>query len=831
MPTLPDSRTLGVNLAQPSQGVASADLGITARASQQLGNTVAQIGGNILQHDDELKYAKAQSAYLQTKVATTAALDNDPNFQTHAQTYQTAMDEAKQKSLGMIGSPRDQQRFELETAVPYQQGLAEVQRKAFTKESDHERGTLLDTISSNRQAAITAADEPTRMALLSATQSAISGAADKGYLGQDDAAKLRQHSAQSYAEGTIEALPLSDQVKRLEKGQTGIVDFIPADKRNEMLMKSQRELRAEADRARILANQERAQYREDLSFRLQDAQASYLAGQDFPNAPTQDDFRKAFESDMAARQWQSFKAIQDAGSQIKNLYNADPAERQAIIQSHTPVAGEGFAEQEKMQNVLVQVNNRITQMQAADPAGYVAQYNPDIQHSLGVALGSNDPQASQHYAVASLAEQKRLGIAQPAILPKVMSSQIAATFFDQQQGGQDAAKLMDGLQQQWGAAFPAVYQQLAREDKLPTAALIIPNMSDAGAKERLARLSLVDDKVIKERLDSKTPKAVEQELITQMGPFWNSLSVQNGGENTYSKYQTQANKLALYYAANGKSPSDAAAQAYQETVGHAYAFGPTYRVPIAAEPVTVMSGADAVLKNLDTVGGPNFDTKSGDVPAIGRTDLRNLISPNYDIGPDNTPDMVRHNGSQKGNGYLGRLRVGDGVVATEISTKATIDGKTMDIPTLVPTLTRSEVEQMLALKKGDAIPAPIRQKAEAFAIDRIAQGKDVYAAPNESPDQRSYGGDLDIAPFGSQLGLNAEQAKKATLNVIKNNPVWVTNPDESGLILYAQGNNGLNVVRNTKGEPVQFTWQQLRNEALKAKPSIDMTNLGGTGTL
>jgi len=134
---------------------------------------------------------------------------------------------------------------------------------------------------------------------------------------------------------------------------------------------------------------------------------------------------------------------------------------------------------------------------------------------------------------------------------------------------------------------------------------------------------------------------------------------------------------------------------------------------------------------------PSSGINGADRPKFGRPDIQDFIAPNYDIGPNDTPDMIRKNGTKKGYGYLGNLSVADGIVATEISTKANINGKTIDIPTLVPTLTRDEVRQMLSLKRGDPIPQSVRQKAEAHAAERLAKGMDVYATADESPDKRS----------------------------------------------------------------------------------------------
>lgn len=84
----------------------------------------------------------------------------------------------------------------------------------------------------------------------------------------------------------------------------------------------------------------------------------------------------------------------------------------------------------------------------------------------------------------------------------------------------------------------------------------------------------------------------------------------------------------------------------------------------------------------------------------------------------------RSDGSTKGQGFLGQLPHQSGKVSTEISIGVEINGKEMDVPSLVPTLTKAEVQWMLDGKKPTR---GIVIKAEDFAKKRIAQGKSVFA--------------------------------------------------------------------------------------------------------
>lgn len=97
-------------------------------------------------------------------------------------------------------------------------------------------------------------------------------------------------------------------------------------------------------------------------------------------------------------------------------------------------------------------------------------------------------------------------------------------------------------------------------------------------------------------------------------------------------------------------------------------------------------------------------------------------------------DWKRSDGSQKGDGFLGLLKRPDGKVSSEISIGVNIDGKQMEIPSLVPSLTEKEIDHLLDGKKPTD---EIVDKAVAHAKQRLAQGKSVFAQPGEAPEVKA----------------------------------------------------------------------------------------------
>jgi hypothetical protein len=108
-----------------------------------------------------------------------------------------------------------------------------------------------------------------------------------------------------------------------------------------------------------------------------------------------------------------------------------------------------------------------------------------------------------------------------------------------------------------------------------------------------------------------------------------------------------------------------------------------------------------------------------------------------DYGYGNRPDKTK-----KGLGYFGELERPDGTgVMTEYSIGVPINGKEMDVPTLVPTLTLDEIRLILHLQEGEDMPRSIVHKAIDHAHQRLSQGKPIFATEE---DLYAHGGIVDV---------------------------------------------------------------------------------------
>ena len=92
---------------------------------------------------------------------------------------------------------------------------------------------------------------------------------------------------------------------------------------------------------------------------------------------------------------------------------------------------------------------------------------------------------------------------------------------------------------------------------------------------------------------------------------------------------------------------------------------------------------------------------------------------------------LREDGSPKGNGFFGKQKMtdGSGKDATELSIGVSFNGEETEIPTLVPTLNKKEIDYLL---NGGKPTETIIKKAVDHAKKRISKNKSPFAQQDES---------------------------------------------------------------------------------------------------
>ena len=112
--------------------------------------------------------------------------------------------------------------------------------------------------------------------------------------------------------------------------------------------------------------------------------------------------------------------------------------------------------------------------------------------------------------------------------------------------------------------------------------------------------------------------------------------------------------------------------------------------------------------------------------------------------PEWGKDGLRADGTPKGNGWLGVHKMTDGSnrVMSEYTIGIDINGVETEIPTLVPTLTKDELNHLLA---GNPITPAIKKKAIDWGTQRIAHGFSPFITDQDLITQRL---DEDGNPLG-----------------------------------------------------------------------------------
>ncbi len=93
----------------------------------------------------------------------------------------------------------------------------------------------------------------------------------------------------------------------------------------------------------------------------------------------------------------------------------------------------------------------------------------------------------------------------------------------------------------------------------------------------------------------------------------------------------------------------------------------------------------------------------------------------------------RVDGGAKGTGFLGPKQRADGRVSTEISIGQQMGGNEVEMPTMVPGLSKAETNTLMTRKDRDPIPQAIADKAMTHAKARIRSGQSPFARNEESP--------------------------------------------------------------------------------------------------
>lgn len=161
---------------------------------------------------------------------------------------------------------------------------------------------------------------------------------------------------------------------------------------------------------------------------------------------------------------------------------------------------------------------------------------------------------------------------------------------------------------------------------------------------------------------------------------------------------------------------------------------PKQKEPAAEEPTKAEEPVLPEASNDNEVEEPQVSTTATE-PLNAST--ANVEPAAINEEPADNGYGLRNDGTPKGRGYLGEIQLPNGDVATEYTIGVDIDGKEVEIPTLVPTLTEDEVALMRddIIPNHKPVPRAIAEKAIAHAKQRMADGLSVFIEEDEEPEQ------------------------------------------------------------------------------------------------
>ncbi|WP_322063695.1 glycosyl hydrolase 108 family protein [Burkholderia cenocepacia] len=362
------------------------------------------------------------------------------------------------------------------------------------------------------------------------------------------------------------------------------------------------------NQARTQIQQNMALARAQLDTHLQDAQAMATQGQADPTPLTMNDLLKAYGPLEAPARFRSYQDGQQLAVDVGNMKGMPSTDIATMVNARAPLPGPGYADALRDHTILASAAQQVIQQREADPAAYAAKNAPAVSVAAQAFSSNPTPQAAQAYAAATVAEQTRLGIAKPQILPKVqvqaIEDQINAN------NGANADAVIQQQAQLWGSNWGAVFGQLKGISPIAKVVGYLGSSVPTATRQQLLAnaLSKMDD--LKDGLLTTDVTAARNTLDTKMKDFGATMAYTPGGPQTYSALYDATERLAYTYMRRGQSAADAASNAFNDVIGKQFNVKGSARIPSQYDADVVMTGAQEIMNTL-----PKMDLMTPPAPS------------------------------------------------------------------------------------------------------------------------------------------------------------------------------------------------------------------------
>lgn len=257
MARLPDVDQLGGRPIPRSQRSISSvrNAGAVADAVGGLGEQVGNVGQERLRQDDQFQLATARSQFLSKKIDLDAEFSTDRDFDTQEKRYNEKLSSFEGEVAKGIKSNTARRAFEIDVMPDKARAIAGVKSQIVAGQKDQNRATLFNTLDGNNRSALSSPDPQDSMRLIEASTLALEAAVAKGDISAVEAAEKRVEVTEGYAKGRLSLFPDTKQVELLQASmkaeKTGsFIDFLPLDKRKDLLDSAKIRVRTEERAAR-----------------------------------------------------------------------------------------------------------------------------------------------------------------------------------------------------------------------------------------------------------------------------------------------------------------------------------------------------------------------------------------------------------------------------------------------------------------------------------------------------------------------------------------------------------------------------------------------------
>lgn len=340
--------------------------------------------------------------------------------------------------------------------------------------------------------------------------------------------------------------------------------------------------------------------------------ANFLAGNNYSGeAALQARYAQAYGPEVAKRMVAEDMNAKQLGVFSKSVRGKSDAEIASIMGAPPGdnATADDYATYGKKMSV-VQADRKELQQ---NPVAYVANNSPAVKQAATLveaaraeAAKRNTPDAiesvataTQKFISASLAEQKRLGVANPQILSEAEEKMLVSKIEEIAGSGRDVAQSIDALYRQYGSYGPTVAAQMSK--KVGGLMNVLGSGIDPNAATLLVE-SNRNKEELKKTLGPEKIKDLDVAVQGVMRDYSASLAALPNSASVQSNYQEQIATLAMGRMSKlGESQAEAVKNAYQALVADQYNFQDGYRVPKAVDAGTIRREATRTLTTL----GPN----------------------------------------------------------------------------------------------------------------------------------------------------------------------------------------------------------------------------------